>query len=143
MSYRLFYWALRGRGEQVRLLLNELGEDYEDVHLEHGQEYIQMRRRGPGTLYFGSVPMLQDGDFKLAQGPAIVNYLGRKHGIMPADPQAAADRVDTEPVALDQNDILTAPEFISEPQAIEAQDDSDRPAPAPARTRSAEHDAVG
>ena len=105
MSYRLFYWALRGRGEQVRLLLNELGEDYEDVHLEHGQEYRQMRRGGPGTLYFGSVPMLQDGDFKLAQGPAIMNYLGRKHGIMPADPQAAAK---TEALVLGAEDMRMA-----------------------------------
>ena len=102
MSYRLFYWALRGRGEQVRLLLNELGEDYEDVHLGRGEEYLQMRRRGPGTLYFGSVPMLQDGDFKLAQGPAIMNYLGRKHGIMPADPQAAAK---TEALVLGAEDM--------------------------------------
>jgi len=52
-----------------------------------------LKGEGPGTLYFGSVPMLADGDFKLAQGPAIMNYLGRKHGIMPGDLRAAA-RVD-------------------------------------------------
>lgn len=105
MSYQLFYWALRGRGEQVRLLLHQLGEDYEDLHLERGQEYLQMRRRGPGTLYFGSVPMLQDGDFKLAQGPAIMNYLGRKHGIMPLDPRAAAK---TEALVLGAEDMRMA-----------------------------------
>ena len=47
-------------------------------------------QEGPGTLYFGSLPMLQDGDFKLVQGPAIMNFLGRKHGVMPTDSQAAA-----------------------------------------------------
>jgi glutathione S-transferase len=105
MTYRLFYWAKRGRGEQVRLLLNDLGQDYEDIHVAIGDEFKQMREEGPGTLYFGSVPMLQDGDFKLAQGPAIMNYLGRKHGIMPRDPQAAAK---TEAMVLGAEDMRMA-----------------------------------
>ena len=71
MSYRLFYWALQGRGEQIRLLLNELEQDYEDVHVVKDGDFQSLKREGPGTLYFGSVPMLQDGDFKLVQGPAI------------------------------------------------------------------------
>ena len=102
MTYRLFYWAKRGRGEQVRLLLNELGQDYEDVHIPMSEEFLKIKKEGPGTLYFGSVPMLQDGDFKLVQGPAIMNYLGRKHGIMPSDPQAAAK---TEAMVLGAEDM--------------------------------------
>jgi glutathione S-transferase len=90
MPYRLFYWALRGRGEQIRLLLNELQQNYEDVHVSKDTNFRSLQREGPGTLYFGSVPMLEDGDFKLVQGPAIMNYLGRKHGMMPSDPRAAA-----------------------------------------------------
>ena len=90
MSYRLFYWALRGRGEQIRLLLNELGQDYEDVHVTKDGDFPTLKREGARTLAFGSVPMLEDGDFKLVQGPAIMTYLGRKHGIMPGDLHAAA-----------------------------------------------------
>ena len=106
MGYRLFYWPRRGRGEQVRLLLNELGQDYEDVHLPiGGDEFMAMKREGPGTLYFGSVPMLQDGDFKLAQGPVIMNYLGRKHGVMPDNLRAAAK---TEAMVLGAEDMRMA-----------------------------------
>jgi glutathione S-transferase len=105
MTYRLFYWALRGRGEQVRLLLNELGADYEDVHVSKKDRFKAMRDEGPGTLSFGSVPMLQDGDFTLVQGPAIMNYLGRKHGIMPEDSRAAAR---TEAMVLGAEDMRMA-----------------------------------
>jgi glutathione S-transferase len=90
MPYRLFYWALRGRGEQIRLLLNELGQDYEDVPVTKDGDFRRLKAEGAGTLYFGSVPMLEDGDFKLVQGPAIMNFLGRKHGLMPSDLRAAA-----------------------------------------------------
>ena len=90
MTYRLFYWALRGRGEQIRLLLNELDQEYEDVHVDRDQQIAVMKKEGPGTLYFGSVPMLEDGEFRLVQGPVIMNYLGRKHGLMPSELRAAA-----------------------------------------------------
>jgi glutathione S-transferase len=93
MAYRLHYWALRGRGEQIRLLLNELRQDYEDVYVVKERDFPTLRAQGPGTLYFGSVPMLEDGDFKLVQGPVIMSYLGRKHGIMPTELRPAA-RVD-------------------------------------------------
>jgi glutathione S-transferase len=90
MPYRRFYWALRGRGEQIRLLLNELRQDYEDVHVSKDGDFPRLKGEGPGTLYFGSVPMLEDGHFKLVQGSVIMNYLGRKHGIMRGDLRAAA-----------------------------------------------------
>ncbi len=105
MAYRLFYWALRGRGEQVRLLLNELEQDYEDIHVVKDADFRKMQQQGPGTLHFGSVPMLQDGDFKLVQGPVIMNYLGRKHAIMPSDFQAAAK---TEAMVLGAEDMRMA-----------------------------------
>jgi glutathione S-transferase len=105
MAYRLFYWKLQGRGEQVRLLLNELEQDYEDVYVSKDQDFPRLKREGPGTLYFGSVPMLEDGDFKLVQGPAIMNYLGRQHGLMPSDSRAAAR---TEAMVLGAEDMRMA-----------------------------------
>jgi glutathione S-transferase len=105
MTYRLFYWKLRGRGEQIRLLLNELGQPYEDVHVTKDDSFAALRGEGPGTLAFGSVPMLQDGGLKLVQGPAIMNYLGRKHGLMPPDPGDAAT---TEAMVLGAEDMRMA-----------------------------------
>jgi glutathione S-transferase len=49
--------------------------------------------------------MLQDGDFKLVQGPVIMNYLGRKHGVMPSDLRAAAR---TEAMVLGAEDMRMA-----------------------------------
>ena len=89
--YKLMYWNKRGRGEQVRLLLNELGLEYEDVHVERNSgRFQEIQAQGPKILYFGSVPMLQDDDFKLSQGPVILSYLAAKHGIAPADLRQAA-----------------------------------------------------
>jgi glutathione S-transferase len=87
--YRLYYWAKRGRGEQIRLLLSELEQPYEDVHVA-GDSFRELRGRRPRVLWFGSVPMLEDGDFRLVQGPVIMSYLARKHGIAPARLEDAA-----------------------------------------------------
>ena len=105
VTYRLFYWALQGRGEQIRLLLNELEQDYEDVYVAQDGNFPSLKQEGPGSLYFGSVPMLQDGGFKLVQGPAIMNYLARKHGRMPTDSRAAAR---TEAMVLGAEDMRMA-----------------------------------
>jgi len=87
--YRLYYWNKRGRAEQVRLLLNELDQPYEDVHVG-GESFAALRARRPRVLPFGTVPMLERGDFYLVQGPVILSYLARKHGIAPAGLEDAA-----------------------------------------------------
>ena len=89
MSYRLIYWRKRGRAEQIRLLLSELGADFEESNVS-GAEFRAMKSMGPSVLTFGSVPMLEDGDFKLCQAPVIMTYLARKHGIAPDDSRDAA-----------------------------------------------------
>lgn len=105
MSYKLYYWGFRGRGEQIRLLLNELQQDYVDIHVVKDGDFLPMKRQGPVVLYFGSVPMLEDGDFRLAQGPVIMNYLGRKHGVMPDGLEASAK---TEAMVLGAEDMRMA-----------------------------------
>jgi glutathione S-transferase len=50
MRYELYYWpTIQGRGEFVRLALEEAGADYVDV-ARRCQEAIQGRRRHPGGL---------------------------------------------------------------------------------------------
>lgn len=82
MSYTLYYFQIRGRGEQIRLLLHALELPFEDVPVKRDQ-FLALKAEGPGTLYFGSLPMLEDGDFRLCQGPVILSYLAAKHGAAP------------------------------------------------------------
>jgi glutathione S-transferase len=103
MSYRLWYFPARGRGEQIRLMLHVLGQSYEDVPIKRDR-FVELKKEGPKTLAFGSIPMLQDGEFRLVQGPAILSYLARKHGIAPAELQAAA-RADS--LAMGAEDLRT------------------------------------
>ncbi len=105
MTYKFYYWPLQGRGEQIRLLLHELGQKFEDIHIKPDGEFLTLKKQGASTLYFKSVPMLQDGDFKLVQGPVIMNYLGRKHGLMSNDLQVAAK---TEAIVLGAEDMRMA-----------------------------------
>lgn len=102
--YRLTYWAKRGRAEQVRLLLEVLGEPYENVHIDAAR-LEALRSRGPEPFWFGSVPMLQDGEFHLVQGCAIMGYLGRKHGLGPSDPRSLAH---ADAMTLGAEDLRTA-----------------------------------
>lgn len=101
MSYRLWYFAIRGRGEQIRLMLHALGQAYEDVAIKRDR-FLELKQEGPKTLSFGSLPLLEDGDFRLVQGVAILSYLARKHGAAPTDLQAAA-RADA--IALGAEDL--------------------------------------
>jgi len=89
MSYKLYYFSIRGRGEQVRLFLHALELPFEDV-LVKGDQFLELKKQGPSTLYFGSLPMLEDGDFRLCQGPVILSYLARQHGAAPNDSQLGA-----------------------------------------------------
>lgn len=89
MSYKLTYFPFGGRGEQIRLFLHAFGQSFEDVHVNRAA-FVEMKGQGPGVLPFGSLPVLQDGELVLAQGPVILSYLARKHGAMPADAGEAA-----------------------------------------------------
>jgi len=105
MTYRLTYWPKRGRGEQVRLLLNELDAPYEDVHVTYGEMFRALQAEGVGKLAFGSIPLLEDGDFALVQGPVILSYLARKHGMLPNDLQTQAK---ADAIALGAEDLRMA-----------------------------------
>ena len=101
---RLHYWPKRGRAEQIRVLLNELDQPYEDVHLD-GESFRELRARRPRVLWFGSIPMLEDGPVRLVQGPVILSYLARKHGIAPA---ALGDAARADAIAWGAEDLRIA-----------------------------------
>jgi glutathione S-transferase len=89
MAYRLHYFPFRGRGEQIRLLFHALEIPFEDVRVDRSR-FAELRAAGPEILAFGSLPMLEDDGFRLVQGPAILAYLGTKHGARPTELRAAA-----------------------------------------------------
>jgi glutathione S-transferase len=73
---RLIYFDLRGRGEVVRLIFEELGETYDDERVTQ-EAWAEMKPRTP----FGALPILEDGELTFAQCQAIYNHLARTRGL--------------------------------------------------------------
>jgi glutathione S-transferase len=112
----LIYFALRGRGEYVRLVLAEAGVDHHEhpVVKETGLPPIDGRPQGfselkaTGELPFEALPVWVEPDgFKLAQTTAIVDYLGRTHDLHGTTPREQA-LVDQTLLAIDTD---LRPEF--------------------------------
>jgi len=83
-KYRVSYFDGRGRGEQVRLLLHEVGVKFEDVRLNR-DSFVALQKQENSPLVFGSVPLLEEGKFSLVQGSAIMSYLAKRHGLYPVN----------------------------------------------------------
>lgn len=92
MRYELYYWpTIPGRGEFVRLALEEAGVDYLDVAQDAGgpaaaAEKVQaaMTDAALDTLPFAP-PFLKAGSTVIAQVANILFYLGPRHGLAPQD----------------------------------------------------------
>jgi glutathione S-transferase len=88
MLYELYYWAgIQGRGEFVRLALEEAGVEYVDVARQPGGEQAMtrlLRGEGAGHLPFAP-PFLKAGEIVIGQTANILLYLGAHHGLAPAD----------------------------------------------------------
>ena len=91
MPYQLYYWpSTQGRGEFVRLALEEAGAEYVDVAREHGPGRgvkalmaILNGAAAPFTPF--APPILRDGDVVVSHVANILNYLGPKLGLAPKD----------------------------------------------------------
>jgi glutathione S-transferase len=87
MRYELFYWpSIQGRGEFVRLALEEAGADYVDVARRAGrgmgvQAMLRMMEDG-GRVPFAP-PFLRAGRLVIAQTANILQYLGPRLGLAP------------------------------------------------------------
>lgn len=87
MPYEFHYWpAIQGRGEFVRLALEEAGADYVDVARRRGVGAMlaAMQAKGASRPPFAP-PFLKDGDVLIGQTANILLYLGRRHGLAPRD----------------------------------------------------------
>jgi glutathione S-transferase len=91
LNYKLYYWpTIQGRGEFVRLALEEAGARYRDVARESGKgagiaalmRILQSRRveRPPFAP-----PFLEAGRLVIGQTANILQFLGARHGLAPKD----------------------------------------------------------
>lgn len=90
MSYELYYWpGIQGRGEFVRLALEQAGADYVDVARapKHGGMRALLRLLEDETAARRpfAPPFLRDGERVIAQTAAILLYLGPRLGLAPDD----------------------------------------------------------
>ena len=87
-SYQLYYWpTIPGRGEFVRLALEDAGAPYVDVAREPGGMAAMMRLLAgeePGPLPFAP-PFLRSGKLVIAQTANILLYLGPRLSLAPKD----------------------------------------------------------
>jgi glutathione S-transferase len=88
MAYELYYWpSTPGRGEFVRLALEEAGADYVDVARRAGGMGKMMKlMNGPrvATPPFAP-PFLRDGKLLIAQTANILLHLGKELSLAPAN----------------------------------------------------------
>lgn len=85
MHYELYYWTgLQGRGEFIRLALEDAGAAYTDMARVHGDAVMQPFLQGKveGLQPFAP-PFLKAGKKIIAQVGAILDHLGPELGLVP------------------------------------------------------------
>ena len=106
MRYQLYYWpTIQGRGEFVRLALEDAGAEYTDVAREQGAGALApfLEAEQPGALPFAP-PFLKAGRLTIAQTPAILLYLAPALKLVPA---AASARHYAHQLQLTIADLVT------------------------------------
>ncbi len=91
--FELYYWpGIQGRGEFVRLALEDAGALYEDVARTRGGMRKMMsllEGKGAGPFPFAP-PLLKDGDLVIGQTANILAYLGPRLDLVPDDDASRA-----------------------------------------------------
>ena len=84
MRYELYYWpGIQGRGEYIRLALEEVGADYVDIARgAHGMAAMMKMMEAKTTPPFAP-PFLKAGKLVIGQTANILFYLGSRHGLAP------------------------------------------------------------
>jgi glutathione S-transferase len=130
MAYELFYWPqIPGRGEFVRLALEEAGADYVDVCREKGKgrgtKAMIAAMYGEGVAHppFAS-PFLRDGDVLVGQTAAILLYLGCRLGLAPED---EAQKLWTHQIQLTIADFAAEAHDVHHPISVELYYEDQKP----------------
>ena len=109
-TYELYYWPhLQGRGEFVRLILEDSGIPYIDIARKPesetgGASAVAAFRNGTneGHPVFAP-PVLKIGDLVIAQTTNICRFLGERLGLVPDD---EASRLHANQIALTIDDLI-------------------------------------
>jgi glutathione S-transferase len=84
MRYQLYYWpGIQGRGEYVRLALEDAGADYDDVARGSGGMAAMSRMMEAEHTPPFAPPFLKAGRVVIGQTANILLYLGSRHGLAP------------------------------------------------------------
>lgn len=83
----LCYWDIRGLAQPIRLLLNYVGKEFEDKHMECGpaptyDKSVWFNIKGTIGLDFPNLPYYIDGDIKVTQSNAILRHIARQHDML-------------------------------------------------------------
>ncbi|MGJ4893051.1 glutathione S-transferase [Bradyrhizobium sp. HKCCYLRH3099] len=84
MRYELYYWPMiQGRGEYVRLALEEAGASYRDVAREEGIAAMTAMLEADSATPPFAPPFLKAGRRVIGQTANILFFLGGRHGLAP------------------------------------------------------------
>jgi len=106
MVYELYYWPeIQGRGEFVRLALEDAGARYVDVARQRGGMSAMLKLLDDGKVRTPSFapPFLKAGKLLIGQTANILLFLGSRHGLAPA---AEAGRLWTHQLQLTIADFI-------------------------------------
>ena len=134
MPYELYYWpGIQGRGEYVRLALEDASAHYADVaRSERGMAaMMKMMEARNGTPPFAP-PFLKAGRLVIGQTANILLYLGSRHGLAP---KAEAGRLWVHQLQLTITDFVTEIHDTHHPLGPSLYYEDQRPA---AKTRTDE-----
>ena len=109
-TYELYYWPfLQGRGEFIRLILEDSGTPYIDVARQPEEEgggiaAVLSFRDGEQDVHpIFAPPVLRVGDLVISQTPNICRFLGERLGLIPDD---EASRLHGNQIILTIGDLL-------------------------------------
>ncbi len=110
-SVKLTYFDFHGgRGEDCRLALHIAGVDFHDNRI-NPRDWSGLKPNTP----FGSLPVLAIDGQELGQSNAILGFIGRQHGLHPADPWEAARHEALLACAEDLRNILQPTLSLKDP----------------------------
>jgi glutathione S-transferase len=120
--YQLYYWpGIQGRGEFVRLALEDAGAAYLDVARRPASQgggasaISRLLEDAGGDLVPLGPPVLRHGKVLLAQTAAILQYLGPRLGLVPA---AEASRRRAHQLQLTIADLVAEAHDVHHPIAV-------------------------
>lgn len=116
MAYELFYWpTIQGRGEFVRLALEQSGAAYVDVARGDIEALTGFLEDPAVTRPPFAPPFLRDGAVVIGQSAAILHYLGPRLGLVP---EGEADRIWVHQIQLTIADLVSEAHDTHHPVAI-------------------------